>query len=246
MEVAALIPALNEEESLPAVLRGLRNAGVERIVVVDNGSSDRTDQVAVAAGARVVREPRRGYGQACLTGLAALEQSESPPDIVVFLDGDGSDDPMELPRLVGPIESDEADFVVGVRGRAAGASSAVPFHARIGNRLVLAGARILHGARPSDLGPFRAIRLPALRALEMEDRDWGWTLQMQIRAHHAGLRVLEVPVSHGPRRGGVSKVSGNLVGSIRAGAKMLLTLFTEIPEGWKLRRRGKGTPWKDR
>lgn len=236
MAVAALIPALNEEEALPPVLQALGRAGIRRVVVVDNGSTDRTAAVAREAGARVVPEPRRGYGAACLTGLSHLASGASPPDVVVFLDGDGSDDPADLPRLVGPIVRDEADFVVGVRSGGED-GGAVPLHARAGNALVRAGARLLHGARFSDLGPFRAIRFDALKALAMDDRNWGWTLQMQVRAHHAGLRIQEVPVGHGPRKAGTSKVSGSVVGSLKAGAKMLLTLVTEVPVGRRLRRR---------
>lgn len=239
LRIAALIPALNEEEALPAVLDELtggvaRGEGAERVdqvVVVDNGSTDATAEAARRGGACVVTEPRRGYGEACLAGLARMGQWERRPDVVVFLDGDGSDDPGDLPRLLAPLADGSADFVLGVR------EGEVPFHARIGNSLVRVGARLLHGARFSDLGPFRAIRFSALRALEMDDRNWGWTLQMQLRAHHAGLRVREVPVRHRPRRGGRSKVSGTVKGSVAAGLKMLATLVTELPVGRRLRRR---------
>jgi glycosyltransferase involved in cell wall biosynthesis len=232
--VVALIPALNEEEALPGVLQELARVGIERRVVVDNGSVDATSSVARAAGAVVVRQDERGYGAACLAGLEELERWEPPPEVVVFLDGDGSDDPGAIGRLLDPLEAGTADFVVGLRG-GEGRDDAVPLHARLGNRLVVAGARLLHGVRLGDLGPYRAIRLSALEALAMDDRNWGWTLQMQLRAHYAGVRYLEVPVPHRPRQGGRSKVSGSVTGSVRAGGKMLLVLLTELA---RARRRG--------
>jgi glycosyltransferase involved in cell wall biosynthesis len=237
LRVAAIVPALDEEASLPAVIRSLREMGVDPVVVVDNGSSDGTAAVARSSGAIVVSEPRRGYGAACLAGIAHLGSLPEARPVIVFLDGDGSDDPSELPRLLAPIERDEADFVVGLRGREGDEVGAVPLHARLGNRLVRWGARLLHGARFTDLGPFRAIRRSALESLEMDDRNWGWTLQMQLRAHHLGLRTEEVPVSHQARTAGRSKVSGRLTGSVAAGLKMLLTLLTELPIAWRMRRK---------
>ena len=230
MKVAVLIPALNEAGPLPIVLETLRALPEppDRIVVADNGSMDGTGAAARRGGAEVVREEERGYGAACLAGIAHLEAT-GPPDVVVFLDADGSDDPGMLPRLLEPIRSREADFVVGVRVAPSGAEkSAVPLHARFGNALVRWGARLLHGARFRDPGPFRAIRFPALRSLEMDDRNWGWTLQMQLRAHRLGVPTVEVEVPHRPRVAGRSKVSGNLLGSLRAGGKMLYTLGAEL------------------
>jgi len=224
--VAVIIPALDEEASLPGVLQDLRRQGVTRVVVVDNGSTDGTSGVARENGARVIHERRRGYGAACLAGMADL--TADPPAILVFMDGDQSDDPSDLPDLVRPIQGGDADLVLGVRtGLAGGGSQAVPWHARMGNRVVRAGMRWLHGLDASDLGPFRAVRFSALLAMEMDDQNWGWTLQMQLRAHHLGMAVIEVPVSHRPRAAGRSKVSGSLAGSAAAGAKMLLTLVTE-------------------
>ncbi|MEX1258908.1 MAG: glycosyltransferase family 2 protein [Gemmatimonadota bacterium] len=224
--VAALIPALNEEEALPGVLASLRALGIGRIVVVDNGSTDGTARVAREGGAEVVLEPRRGYGAACLAGMCHL--ALRPPEVLVFLDGDQSDDPAALDRLLAPIRSGKADLVVGIRtAPPSGGASAVPLHARMGNRLVLLGMRLLHGVRARDLGPFRAIRHSALVRLGMDDRDWGWTVQMQLRAHHLGIRVCEVEVPHRPRAAGRSKVSGSLSGSFRAGKKMLFTLIAE-------------------
>jgi len=234
-DVVALIPALNEEEALPGVLAELQEAGIGRVVVVDNGSTDATPRVARAAGATVVRQPERGYGAACLAGMAEIRSWTRRPGVVLFLDGDGSDDPAAAHRLLEPLAAGAADMVVGVRmvGES-GADGGVPLHARLGNLAVRLGARLLHGARLRDLGPFRAIRWWALEALEMDDRNWGWTLQMQLRAHHAGLACLEVPVPHRARRGGRSKVSGSVVGSLRAGAKMLWVLVSEMRRGRRL------------
>ena len=238
--IAAIIPALNEEAALPGVLSSLRDAPLDRVVVVDNGSTDRTAEVARAGGAEVVSEPERGYGAACLAGIAHLAATE-PPEVVVFLDGDQSDDPTALDSVLEPIRVDRADFVVGSRGGRDGDRNAVPAHARLGNAIVLGLARLLHGTRFGDLGPFRAIRFDALQSLAMDDRNWGWTLQMQLRAHHLGVRTEEVTVPHRPRAAGRSKVSGNLRGSLNAGAKMLFTIVRE-----RLRffpgRRGKSAP----
>lgn len=220
---AVLIPALNEEEALPAVLAGLP-PGLGAVVVVDNGSEDRTATVARSAGAEVVREPRRGYGAACLAGMGRLAASPSPPDVVVFMDGDGSDDPGALPRLAGPVLRGDADLALGVRE---GEPGAHPWHARLGTALVLAATRLLYGRRFADLPPFRAVEWTRLLELEMDDRDFGWTLQMQIRAVRRGLRIVEVPVPHRPRAGGRSKVSGTVRGTVGAGAKMLWVLARE-------------------
>ncbi len=228
MRVAVLLPARDEEESLPGVLEELRAAGYHNLVVVDNGSRDRTADVAREGGGVVVTEAERGYGAACLSGIRHLIET-GPPDLLVFMDADGSDDPRAIRDLLAPLESDEADLVIGVRASPPGAGShAVPLHARLGNALVKGGARLLHGAHFRDLGPFRAVRFPTLLALDMDDRTWGWTLQMQLRAHRSGARVVEVEVPHRPRVAGRSKVSGTLEGSIRAGGKMLLTLVTEM------------------
>jgi glycosyltransferase involved in cell wall biosynthesis len=228
--VAVLIPALNEEATLPGVLARLPRTRVERVVVVDNGSSDDTARVASEGGADVVVESRRGYGAACLAGIDHLEKTGSP-DVLVFMDGDQSDDPEALDVLLEPILAGRAQFVLGTRMSAAGCGNTIPLHARLGNLLVLWSARVLHGARFGDLGPFRAISFDALRRLRMDDRNWGWTLQMQLRAHRLGISTVEVPVVHRPRAGGRSKVSGTLRGSARAGGKMLLTLLRERLRG---------------
>jgi len=232
MRVAVLIPALNEAEALPALLAELLALPdrPHRVIVADNGSTDRTALLARESGAEVVLEEERGYGAACLAGLRHLAASGAP-DVVAFMDADGSDDPTMLPSLLEPIRTGWAQFVVGVRiAPPEGESNAVPLHARWGNGLVRGLARRLHGAEFRDLGPFRAIRYRALEALQMDDRSWGWTLQMQLRAHRMGLATAEVPVPHRARTGGASKVSGSVVGSVRAGAKMLYTLASE--RGW--------------
>jgi rSAM/selenodomain-associated transferase 2/rSAM/selenodomain-associated transferase 1 len=220
--IAVIVPALNEELSIGHVLKAVPALEAEMdIVVVDNGSTDRTAQVARQHGARVVQEPRRGYGAACLKGLASLAN----PDLVVFLDADYSDHPEELGRLVEPILAGRADFVVGSRMRDA-EPGALTLPQRFGNALACSLMRWRWGGPFTDLGPFRAIRHDALQRLEMTDRDFGWTVQMQIRALQHGLRVLEVPVRY-RRRLGVSKISGTIKGVLRAGTKILYTFFRE-------------------
>ncbi|MBI5710871.1 MAG: glycosyltransferase family 2 protein [Candidatus Eisenbacteria bacterium] len=226
MTVALVIPALNEEGALPAVLAAVPHLGqgwaLRETVVADNGSTDRTAEVARVAGATVVREPRRGYGAACLAALAHLRAR--PPDIVVFLDADGSDDPAELGTLLAPILEDRADLVVGSRElgeREPGALSAVQ---AFGNRLASVLLRLLFGMRATDLGPYRAIRWEALERLGMRDRDYGWTVEMQARAARARLRTVEVPVRCLRRRAGRSKVAGTVRGALGAGWKILFTI----------------------
>lgn len=225
-----MIPVFNEEESLPLVLRDLPSDRIERVVVCDNGSTDRSVEAATGVGdlagrgkVEVVREPRRGYGSACLRGLAHL-RATGPPDIVVFLDGDYSDHPEEMPALLQPIQSGRADFVVGSRRLGVAERGALLPQARFGNAVAVFLIRVLTGVRFTDLGPFRAIRWDALERLAMGDRDFGWTCEMQMKAIGAGLRIAEVPVSY-RRRVGVSKIAGTLTGSVRAGVKILWWVF---------------------
>ncbi len=220
--LAVIIPALNEERALPRVLADLPRDRLEEIVVVDNGSSDRTAAVARAGGANVLREARRGYGWACLAGIAHLRASQ--PDIVVFVDADYSDHPDELPTLIAPIVSGEYDMVIGSRTRGGAQPGALLPHARFGNSLATLLIRLLYGFRYTDLGPFRALRFRSLLELGMMDRSYGWTVEMQIKAIQHGLRITEVPVRY-RRRIGVSKVSGTLKGTLLAGSAILWTVF---------------------
>jgi len=213
--ITVVIPALDEEDAIGLVLRELPPL-VNEVVVVDNGSRDRTAAVARAGGARVVSAPTRGYGEACLAGVAAAEGA----DIVVFLDGDHSDHPGQVDRVVRPILEGEADLVIGSRVLGRCLPGAHPWHAVAGTRLCVALMNLLVGTRATDLGPFRAIRSEALRRLEMRDRGFGWTVEMQLRARRLGLRVREVPVDYRPRIGR-SKVSGTVSGSLRAGLTIL-------------------------
>ena len=224
-EVVVLIPALDEELALPGVLAAIPRSGdgwrVGAVVVVDNGSSDRTPEVARAAGGTVVAEPRRGYGAACLAGLAHLRRA--PPDIVTFLDADHSDDPSQLPDLLAPILAGRADLVIGSRLLGEREAGSLTPAQRVGNRLATALLGLLFGTRATDLGPFRAVRWAALERLAMRDREFGWTVEMQARAARAGLAVVEVPVRY-RRRIGRSKISGTWSGAARAGWKILFTI----------------------
>jgi len=220
-QIAVVMPALNEEKSLPLVLAAIPRDLVTEVVVADNGSSDRTAIVAQDSGASVVHETQRGYGAACLRGIAYLaERPQGPPDIVVFLDADYSDHPEELPSLVRPILDEGFDLVIGSRLAGQRESGAMPPQSVWGNRLACFLMRRLFGARYTDLGPFRAIRWSALESLGMVDRNFGWTVEMQIKAVRLGLRVTEVPVSY-RRRIGASKISGTIRGTILAGSKIL-------------------------
>jgi len=225
--IAVVIPALNEEAALPGVIARIPD-WVDRILVVDNGSTDQTSAVARAAGASVVAEPIRGYGRACQAGIVAADSnSEMPPDVLVFLDADGSDFPEQMERLVEPIVTGRADMVVGSRTRGNLTAGAMTAPQRFGNMLAPALIRWLWGERYTDLGPFRAIRVSALRSLRMDDNTYGWTVQMQIRAARVGLRTLEVPVDYGSRRGGTSKISGTIRGVVKAGTKILACVGQE-------------------
>ena len=220
------MPALNEEKSLPAILSSMPDY-VDRVVVADNGSTDDTAEVARAHGAEVVFEAERGYGAACLAGIRHLSEQSDPPEVLVFIDADGSDDPSEIAQVVAPIQKGDADMVLGVRRSIDGDLGTILPHARFGNHLVLGLTRLLFRHSFTDLPPFRAVSFPELLALQMDDRTWGWTLQMQVRAVRKGLRIVEVEVTHRRRSDGVSKISGNLAMSLRVGAKMFYTLARE-------------------
>jgi len=225
-QVIVLIPALNEEASLPLVLRSL--PAVRRVIVIDNGSTDCTAKVAKTHGATVAMEPRRGYGAAMLRGLslvAKLVESgvENQPTVIAFIDADFSDHGELLPTLVEPIIGGEADFVLGSRLRGKRQAGAMPWQSVWGNRLACFLMRVLFFADYTDLGPFRAIRYDALRKLRMTDTNFGWTIEMQIKATRCGLRIREIPVAY-RRRVGKSKISGTVLGSVKAGATILYTV----------------------
>ena len=220
------MPALNEEKALPAILSSMPDY-VDCVVVADNGSTDGTAEVARAHGAEVVFEGKRGYGAACLAGIRHLSEQSNPPEVLVFIDADGSDDPREIAQVVAPIQKGDADLVLGVRRSVDGDLGTVLPHARFGNHLVLGLTQLLFRHSFTDLPPFRAVSFRQLLALQMDDRTWGWTLQMQVRAVREGLRIVEVEVTHRRRSEGVSKISGNLTMSLRVGAKMFYTLARE-------------------
>ncbi len=225
MRVDALMPALNEAACLPGVLDALRLLPLRQTLVVDNGSTDGTFQIAQAHGAVALLCSRRGYGSACLHGLAHLRAD--PPEVVVFLDADGSDDPADLPRLLAPIERGEAELAIGSRVTGTAEPGALTPVQRFGNALSCLLVRAVWGVRFTDLGPFRAVTWAALERLQMTDPDFGWTVEMQVRAARLGLRCVEVPVAYRRRRGGQSKIAGTVRGSFQAGSKILLTIGRE-------------------
>ena len=218
---AVIIPVFNEEESLPLVLDEIPSDLIDEVIVVDNGSTDNSAALAVAHGATVVQEPARGYGAACLCGIAASVEHE----VLVFLDGDYSDYPEDMRELLPPVVEREADMVIGSRMLRAGSRSALLPQARYGNQLAAFLMRWLFGIRCSDLGPFRVIRRKALLDLEMTDRDFGWTVEMQLRARLRDLTVVEIPVRY-RKRVGESKITGTLRGTLLASYKILKTIFT--------------------
>ena len=223
MRTAILIPARDEADALPRLLEALGPERVGQVVVVDNGSRDATADIARASGARVVREPLAGYGRACLAGMAALRAS--PPDVLIFLDADDAAAARQIEVLLRPIAEDRAELVIGERDAPRG--EGVRWHARLGNRLVLAVMRRLYGADIRDMGPFRAIRWRTLESLGLDDTNYGWYVQMQVRALRAGVRIRGEPVRFERRTLGRSKVSGSPLASMRAGWVMLRTLLVE-------------------
>ena len=220
MSVAAIIPALNEEASLPHVIAEIPRDRVHEVIVVDNGSTDRTAEVARAAGAKVVREERRGYGYACAAGVAAAGRKR---DVLLFLDGDGSDDARHAARLIEPLARDEADLVLGSRVLGSAGRGALLPHQRLGNALTTALVRTLYGVVISDLPPFKAIRRSVLDGLDMREMTYGWTVEMIVKCARRGRRIVEVPVSTRARIGGRSKVSGTIRGTVLAAYYLLRT-----------------------
>jgi glycosyltransferase involved in cell wall biosynthesis len=219
VRVSVIIPTHNEAQAIGRVLADLPSDLVTEVIVVDSNSTDGTPDLARSMGAQVIQEPRRGYGRACLTGLANAKN----PDVVVFLDGDYSDRPSELPILLAPIIEGRADITLGSRLQARLSAAALPWHQVLGNRLAASLIGLLYGLKISDLGPFRAARAEVLRALALEQTTYGWAVEMILKGAVAGFRVVEVPVSYHPRIG-KSKISGTLKGTIGAGW-FILTLI---------------------
>ena len=211
MRVSVVIPTHNEAQAIGRVLADLPRALVTEVIVVDSNSTDGTPHLAGTMGARVIEEPRRGYGRACLTGLANTQN----PDVVVFLDGDYSDRPSELPLILAPILEGRADITLGSRFGGTSSRGALPWHQSFGNRLAAGLIRLLYGVKISDLGPFRAGRADVLRALALAEATYGWAVEMIVKGAIAGFRIVEVPVSYHPRIG-KSKISGTVKGTLGA------------------------------
>lgn len=227
--IDVIIPAYNEEASIGLVVNELPESMVREIIVCNNNSKDDTARVAREAGATVVDEPRPGYGSACLRGMAhiAARPPAEWPDIVVFIDGDHSDYPEQLPELVAPIVEQDMDLVIGSRALGDLEPGSMQPQQIFGNWLATTLIKLIYGYEFTDLGPFRAVRYTALREMGMRDPDFGWTVEMQVRAAKAGLRCTEVPVRY-RRRIGVSKISGTIRGTLLAGHKILWTIFKMI------------------
>jgi glycosyltransferase involved in cell wall biosynthesis len=222
LSVAVIIPALDEQDAISGVVSSIDRDIVDQVIVVDNGSRDRTGEVAAAAGALVVREARRGYGSACLTGIAAARET----DILVFLDGDGSDDASAIAELLSKMVEQDLDMVLGSRVLGDAEPGALTPLQRFGSWLTGSLVSLFWGVKYSDLGPFRAIRSAALSDLKMQDPDFGWTIEMQVKAAQKRLRIREIPTSYRRRQAGKSKVSGTLIGSYRAGRRILGYVLT--------------------
>jgi len=220
-KISVIIPALNEEESIGQVLNDIPGEIVEEVIVVDNGSSDDTVTVSKGLGANVILEPLKGYGAACLRGISILKQDT---DIVVFLDADYSDYPQDLHTVVKPIINDNADMVIGSRMSGEREKGALLPQAIFGNKLATFLIRLFWGFKYTDLGPFRAIKYRDLLALNMTDKNFGWTVEMQIKALKKRLRIVEVPVRY-RKRIGKSKITGTFSGTVRAGVKIIYTIF---------------------
>ncbi|RMD93854.1 MAG: glycosyltransferase family 2 protein [Calditrichaeota bacterium] len=221
MKVVVLIPAFNEERSIEKVLKEIPRKHVSEVVVIDNNSTDRTAEIAKRNGAIVLKEPNRGYGSACLTGIKFAQSLN--PDVLVFLDADYSDFPEEMSKLLEKI-SQGYDMVIGSRMLGKAAPGSLLPQARWGNRLAVFLIRLFFGYRYTDLGPFRAIRWQALQKLHMQDRNFGWTVEMQIKAVKLGLKITEVSVGY-RNRIGTSKITGTVSGTLKAGYKILFTIF---------------------
>lgn len=222
--IKVIIPAFNEQNAVGQVVRDLPQNLVDEVVVVNNASTDQTAQQAAAAGATVVDEPRKGYGSACLAGMTYIRQQSREPDILVFIDADYSDYPQELPKVVQPIINDGVDLVIGSRALGTRERGSMTVPQVFGNWLATSLLKIFYGVKFTDLGPFRAIKYKSLLALAMEDTNYGWTVEMQLKAAKQGMQCVEVPVNY-RQRIGFSKVSGTVKGTFMAGYKILWTIF---------------------
>jgi len=222
--VKIIIPAYNEENAIGQVIAEIPQGLVSEVVVVNNASTDNTEQVATNAGATVLRESIPGYGRACLKGMEYLKQSENKPDILVFLDGDHSDYPDEIEQVIKPILDNQADLVIGSRALGNKEKGSMTPQQIFGNWLATRLLKILYGVKFTDLGPFRAITWTKLMELDMQDKTYGWTVEMQLKAAKNGLRCVEVPVRY-RKRIGFSKISGTVKGTVMAGYKILYTIF---------------------
>jgi glycosyltransferase involved in cell wall biosynthesis len=222
--VKVIIPAYNEEDAIEKVIREIPKEIVSEVVVVNNGSTDNTENTARQAGATVLNEPVAGYGRACLKGIEYLAQSKPTPDIVVFMDGDYSDYPEEISMLLAPILENNADLVIGSRALGKRERGSMTPQQVFGNWLATRLLKIFYGVKFTDLGPFRAINYEKLVALNMLDKNYGWTVEMQLKAAKIGLRCVEVPVRY-RKRIGISKVSGTVKGTVMAGYKIITTIF---------------------
>jgi glycosyltransferase involved in cell wall biosynthesis len=223
LNIKVIIPAFNEALSITQVIKAIP-ALVDEVIVVNNGSTDHTKDLAEQAGATVLNEPRKGYGYACLKGMDYISKMDKKPDIIVFLDGDFSDYPEELTKIVAPIVDDTFDFVIGARVKQLREQGSMTPQQIFGNWLATTLMRFFYGAKFTDLGPFRAIRYNKLIGLQMEDKTYGWTIEMQLKALKQGLSYTEIPVRY-KKRIGQSKVSGTLEGSVKAGIKILGWIF---------------------
>jgi len=226
VKISVVIPTLNEARAIGEVVSAVPQGRVQDIIVVDNGSTDDTAKQATLAGARVIHEPRRGYGSACLAGAKAARNS----DIIVFLDGDRSDDPRQLDAIVMPVLQDQADLVIGSRIGGVLEKGAMPLHGQLGNRLIVFLLRLLYGVYITDIGSFRAIKTDDLFDLNMEQMTYGWPSEMVVKAARRGLRIQSVPINY-RRRIGVSKVTGSLKGTIMATYYMFLVPLKYL---WKV------------
>ena len=224
MVVDIIIPAHNEEHAIARVIEEIPRDAVREIIVVNNASTDKTEKIAVNAGANVINEERAGYGSACLAGIHYISRKENPPEIVVFLDGDHSDYPEQMLRLIQPIKENKADFVIGSRALGQKESGAMTIPQVFGNALATFILRNFYKQKTTDLGPFRAIKFSTLQSLGMVDKDYGWTVEMQVKAAKQNVRFMEVPVDY-RNRIGHSKISGTVKGVFGAGYKILYTLF---------------------